>query len=221
MLIVEDNATTARLLEEGLRSDGYDAVVEATGSAGILAATTSRFDVIATDVMLPDIDGFEICRFLRAHDVETPILLLTARDGIDDRVRGLDTGADDYLVKPFAFAEFGARIRALLRRSTVLPSAPLAIGPLVLDAGRGEFAVHGQRLALSRREFAVLRALLDHCTETVDRSTLLSEVWGTQYIEAKIVDQYIRYVRRKLEAVTDQVLIETVRGAGYRLLERP
>ena len=221
VLIVEDDATTARLLEDGLRSDGYEVVVAATGAEGILAATSSRFDVISTDVMLQDVDGFEICRFLRAHDVATPILLLTARDGVDDRVHGLDVGADDYLVKPFAFAEFAARIRALRRRSVLTRTQDPVLGPLRLDSSKAEFELDGRRLALSRREFAVLRMLLDRPGETVDREELLEEVWGTTFVESTIVDQYIRYVRRKLEASTDRLLIETVRGIGYRLVEAP
>jgi two-component system OmpR family response regulator len=219
VLIVEDDATTARLIEDGLRSDGHEVVVAVTGAAGILAATSRAFDVIASDVMLPDVDGFEICRFLRLQGVETPILLLTARDAVGDRVLGLDAGADDYLVKPFAFAEFAARIRALGRRSAGLTAKEVVLGPLRLDSGRAEFEVDGRRLALSRREFAVLRTLVEHAGETLERDTMLEEVWGTRFIEANIVDQYIRYVRRKLETATDQVLIETVRGIGYRLVE--
>ncbi|MBW4041516.1 MAG: response regulator transcription factor [Acidobacteria bacterium] len=221
LLVVEDDPTTARLLEEGLRTDGHEVTVEITGSAAILTATSRQFDVIATDVMLPDIDGFEICRFLRTHGVTTPILLLTARDGVGDRVRGLDTGADDYLVKPFAFAEFAARVRALLRRGPGLSAADPALGPLRLDTEKAEFAVGGRRLALSRRESALLRALLDRAGEPVERDTLLDEVWGTRFVESTIVDQYVRYVRRKLGAMTDDVVIETVRGVGYRLVEAP
>lgn len=221
VLIVEDDGTTARLLEDGLRTDGYDVTVEGTGAGAILAATTSTFDVIAGDVMLPDVDGFEICRFLRSHGVTTPILLLTARDAIDDRVRGLDAGADDYLTKPFAFAEFSARIRALVRRSPAPPAGTLELGPLRLDPGQLEFVVGDRRLALSRREFRVLRTLLDRAGEVVARDTLLDEVWGTRFIDPNVVDQYIRYVRRKLEPLTDRVRIETVRGAGYRLAEAP
>ena len=219
LLVVEDDPTTARLLEEGLRTDGHDVTVEVTGSAAILTATSHPFDVIATDVMLPDLDGFEICRFLRAHGVTTPILLLTARDAVGDRVRGLDTGADDYLVKPFAFAEFAARVRALLRRGPGLTAVDPSLGPLRFDTEQAEFAVGGRRLALSRRESALLRALLDRAGETVERDTLLDEVWGTRFVEPTIVDQYVRYVRRKLGAVTEDVVIETVRGVGYRLVE--
>ncbi|GAA2750136.1 response regulator transcription factor [Amnibacterium kyonggiense] len=220
VLVIEDDPVTARLVEEGLRDDGHEVQVAATGSAGILAATRDRFDVIATDVMLPDVDGFEICRFLRAQEIQTPILVLTARDAVDDRVRGLDAGADDYLVKPFAFAEFAARIRALDRRHGARAADERRLGPLRLDTARGEFTVDGARLPLSPRETAVLRALLEHPGEPVEREALLQDVWGTRFIAHNIVDQYIGYVRRKLEAATDRVVVESVRGVGYRLVER-
>ncbi|MGN6444623.1 response regulator transcription factor [Amnibacterium sp.] len=221
VLVIEDDPMMARLLEEGLRADGHEVQVASTGAAGIVAATNAPFDLVATDVMLPDVDGFEICRFLRARGMSVPILLLTARDAVDDRVKGLDTGADDYLVKPFAFAEFAARVRALLRRPAAIGAADLALGPLRLDLARSEMTVDGRTLALSKREFAVLRALLERAGETVTREVLLEDVWGTTFIDPTIVDQYIRYVRRKLTAATERVVVETIRGVGYRLTEAP
>lgn len=221
VLVVEDDVTMGRQLADGLRGDGYEVVVALTGAGGILAATSERVDVIATDVMLPDVDGFEICRYLRERGVATPIILLTARDAVDDRVRGLDCGADDYLVKPFAFAELSARVRALLRRPAPAGAGALAIGPLRLDAVAHELDAGGAPIALSRRETAVLRVLLETAGEEVARQRLLDEVWGTGFVDPTIVDQYIRYLRRKLAAATDRVVVETVRGVGYRIALAP
>ncbi len=217
ILIIEDDATMAALLADGLRADGYDPEVVGTGAEGLLAATRTPFDLIATDVMLPDLDGFEICRQLRAWTVMTPIIVLTARDSVEDRVRGLDAGADDYLVKPFAFAEFAARVRALLRRPAAAPDAAAERGNVRLDASTGEVTVAGRALSLSRREFGLLRSLIGHADAVTSRETILDEVWGTVFVEPTIVDQYVRYVRRKLQAAAADVRIETLRGVGYRL----
>jgi two-component system, OmpR family, response regulator len=218
ILIVEDDVTMAGLLADGLRADGHEATVVGLGAAALLAATETDFDLIASDVMLPDIDGFEVCRQLRAWNVRTPIIVLTARDSVEDRVRGLDFGADDYLVKPFAFVEFAARVRALLRRPSVPTDAAIRAGNVRLDATTGTVTANDTVLSLSRREFGVLRVLLARPGEVTARDVILDEVWGTVFVDPTIVDQYIRYVRRKLSAAAADVSIETLRGVGYRLV---
>jgi two-component system OmpR family response regulator len=220
VLVVEDDPEMGALVASGLRADGYDVTLVGTGVDALIAAANETFAAAAIDVMLPEMSGFEICRHLRQRGSTLPVLLLTARDAVEDRVLGLDSGADDYLTKPFAFAEFSARIRALVRRDAVRPRPLIRVGRLDLEAATVRASVGGKAVPLSTKEFALLWLLASRAGETLSRPEILSEVWGTtQHIDPTIVDQYVRYVRKKLEPADAGVSIETLRGAGYRLSE--
>jgi two-component system OmpR family response regulator len=218
VLIVEDEAKMAGLLQRGLRDDGLAADVALAGEDALWMAAATDYDAIVLDVMLPGIDGFEVCRRLRAGGVQSPVLMLTARDAIDDRVRGLDTGADDYLLKPFSFAELGARLRAVARRGPIERTPVLAAGDLSLDPSTRVVRRGGAKIALSAREFALLETLMRHPGEVLDRLQLLDHVWDGDYENrSNVIDVYIRYLREKVDRPFGVASIETVRGAGYRL----
>jgi two-component system OmpR family response regulator len=208
----------ATLLERGLREEGYAVDVAATGTDGLWLASENDYAAIVLDVLLPGIDGLEVCRRLRRSDRWAPLLLLTARDAVDDRVRGLDAGADDYMPKPFSFAELAARVRALVRRRGGSRPAVLDVGDLRLDpashrAWRGE-----TELALSPKEMALLELLMRHPGEVVTRSQILDHVWDFAYDGvSNVVDQYVGYLRRKIDRPFGRQDLETVRGMGYRL----
>ena len=210
--MVEDDPTMAQVVSRALMDAGHEAVVCEDGIRALIAVGEAAFDAAAIDVMLPGASGFEVCRQIRARELTFPILMLTARDAIDDRVRGLDSGADDYLTKPFALPEFSARIRALLRRQATQQRTRLAVGDVVLDLPTGRLEVGGDPVLLTIRENGLLRALLSRSPEVVSRPEILDEVWGTRHIDQSIVDQYVRYVRRKLEAAGASAEIETVRA---------
>ena len=207
------------LIERGLTGEGYDITLVTNGMDALIAAANGDYAAAAIDVMMPEMTGFEICRHLRQHGSTLPVLLITARDAIEDRVFGLDSGADDYLTKPFAFAEFSARIRALVRREASTPKPVLRLGTLALDTASVRASVQDTPLSLSTKEFSLLRYLVSRSGETVSRSDILQEVWGTtRHIDPTIVDQYVRYLRRKLDPVDAGVRIVTVRGSGYSLV---
>ena len=208
------------LVERGLRDDGYDVTLVVNGIDALIAVAHDEFSAAAIDVMLPEMTGFEICRHLRNQGSTLPVLLLTARDAVEDRVLGLDSGADDYLTKPFAFAEFSARIRALVRRDAAAPRSTLKVGSLELDSAVVRVTVDGTSVPLSTKEFALLRLLASRAGDVLSRTEILQEVWGTiRHIDQTIVDQYVSYLRRKLDPVNSGVTISTVRGAGYVLRE--
>jgi two-component system OmpR family response regulator len=220
VLVVEDDPKMAALIRRGLSEDGVLVDAAPDGEDALWMAGSTDFDAIVLDVMLPGIDGFETCRRLRADGVWTPILLLTARDAVEDRIAGLDGGADDYLVKPFAFGELLARLRALVRRGAEARPAVLAVGDLRLDPAarrvwRGETEVE-----LSPREFALLEALMRRPGEAVSRLQLLDHAWDYAYENrSNVVDVYVRYLREKVDRPFGTAAIETVRGHGYRLRE--
>lgn len=216
LLLAEDDPAIAAAVRDGLRSDGYDVTIAETGTDALIAVENDSFDLAALDVMLPGMDGFEVCRRVREAGHRLPILMLTARDAVEDRVRGLDVGADDYLTKPFAFPELAARLRALMRRHEQLGRTDIAVGDLVLHLDSDRLEVGGVPVSLSSREFQLLRLLAGRSGAVIDRETALDEVWGTRHIDPQVVDQYIGYLRRKLSAST--VVIETIRGQGYRLV---
>jgi two-component system OmpR family response regulator len=218
VLIVEDEVKMAGLIRRGLREDGMAADVAVKGEDALWMAGATEYDAIVLDVMLPGADGFEVCRRLRADGVRSPVLMLTARDAVDDRVRGLDTGADDYLTKPFSFAELTARLRALARRGPIERPPVLAAGDLHLDAS-GRRVWRGETdIALSAREFALLETLMRHPGQVLDRLQLLDHVWDGEYENrSNVIDVYIRYLREKVDRPFGVESIETVRGAGYRL----
>jgi len=218
VLIVEDEPKMSKLLARGLGEEGHAADVAATGEEALWMAGTERYDVIVLDVMLPGLDGFATCRELRAREIWTPVLMLTARDATEDRIEGLDTGADDYLVKPFAFGELLARLRALVRRAPAERPTELGAGDLRLDpaahrAWRGE-----HELELSAKEFALLELFLRHAGEVLSRPQLLDGAWDMAFeSRSNIVDVYVRYLREKIDRPFDRHSLETVRGVGYRL----
>jgi two-component system OmpR family response regulator len=214
VLVVEDEPKLASLLREGLRRQGMAVDLAATGPDALVAATSAPYDVILLDVMLPGIDGFEVCRRLRALEVWSPTLMLTARDEIEDRVRGLDCGADDYLIKPFSSEELLARIRALVRRGGPPRPARISVGDISLDPATREVWRAGEALSLTAREFSLLETFMRRPGEVLSRLELLEHVWDGSYENrSNVIDVYIGYLRDKL----GRERIETVRGAGYRL----
>jgi two-component system OmpR family response regulator len=213
-LVVEDHAKLASLIHRGLSEEGYAVDVAPDGPQALVRATATEYDVIVLDVMLPGLDGFEVCRRLREQTVQTPVLMLTARDGVDDRIAGLDLGADDYLTKPFAFDELLARLRALARRGAIERTPVLEVGPLRLDPRTKQVWRDGEEVELSAKEFALLETFMRHPGQVLSRFELLEHAWDFAYEnKSNVVDVYVRYLRRKLGRST----IETVRGAGYRL----
>ncbi|WP_457099344.1 response regulator transcription factor [Microbacterium sp. P5_E9] len=218
VLTVEDEPEMAELLARGLRAEGYIVDVAGDGVEALTLAKQGAYDIAVLDVMLPGMSGFEVCRWLRRQNDGLAIILLTARDAVDDRVTGLDAGADDYLTKPFEFAELAARLRALRRRDAIGASR-LEISGLQIDMLRHEISAGGKELRLSRTEFDLLRLLAVNHGKVTPRAEILDSIWGSPtYIDTNIVDQYVSYVRRKLEAVGASVRIATTRGVGYELI---
>jgi len=218
ILVVEDEPEMAALLARGLRGEGYAVDLADNGIDGITLAAEGPYDIAVLDVMLPGMSGFELCRRLREQTNGLAILLLTARDAVDDRVRGLDVGADDYLTKPFEFAELAARLRALRRRDSIGASR-LDVGGLQIDLTRHEITAGGKELRLSRTEFDLLRLLAENATRVMPRAEIIDSIWGSvSYIDPNIVDQYVSYVRKKLDTVQSPVSIVTARGVGFQLI---
>ena len=218
LLVVEDSAKMANLLRRGLTEEGYAVDVASTGVDAVWMAEEFAFDAILLDIVLPDIDGFEVCRRLRAADRWSPLLMLTARDNVADRVRGLDAGADDYLIKPFAFEELFARLRSLVRRGPRERPAVVRIGDLALDPAAHSVARGAQPVELTPREFALLQYLMEHPGEAITRSRLLEHVWDFAFDgDPNIVDVYVGYLRDKIDRPFGRRSLETVRGVGYRL----
>jgi two-component system OmpR family response regulator len=218
VLVVEDEPRMADLLARGLHEEGYAVDRAGDGHEAIWLAEQVPYDAIVLDVMIPGRDGMEVCRHLRREGSATPVLLLTARDDVDDRVNGLDSGADDYLTKPFSFAELYARLRALTRRPTSSSaSAPLAVGDLQLDPTARQVWRAGQIVNLSPREFELLELFVRHAGETLTRRRILDEVWDEIRVDSNVVDQYVGYLRRKVDRPFGRCDLETVRGRGYRL----
>ncbi len=218
VLIVEDQVKLAKVLRGGLRKHGLVADVAARGEDALWMASSARYDVLLLDVMLPGIDGIETCRRLRADGVWTPVLMLTARDGIGDRVSGLDGGADDYLTKPFAFAELLARLRALSRRAPAERPSVLRVGELRLDPAERRVWRGATELDLSAKEFLLLEAFMRRPEEVLSRLELLESAWDQAYDNrSNIVDAYIRRLREKVDRPFGADTLQTVRGSGYRL----
>src|SRR5689334_9278305 len=218
VLIVEDELRMASLIRRGLVNEGRAADMAGSGEDALWMAPAHDYDAVILDVMLPDLDGFEVCRRLRTAGMWSPVLMLTARDSVDDRVAGLDSGADDYLVKPFAFAELLARLRALARRGETGRPAVLSVGDLRLDPATREVTRASTAILLSAKEFALLETFMRRPGEVLSRFHLLEHAWDFAYENrSNVVDVYIRRLRRKIDEPFGRHSLETVRGAGYRL----
>ncbi len=218
VLVVEDEVRLASLIRKGLREEGLLADVAGKGEDALWMAGATDYDVIVLDVMLPGIDGFETCRRLRADGVRSPILMLTARDAIEDRIEGLDTGADDYLTKPFDYGELLARLRALARRAPAGRGPVLRVGDLELDPATRRVRRGEADIPLSTKEFQVLEVFMRHPGEVLSRYQLLEGAWDTGYEHrSNVIDVYVNYLREKIDRPFGVRTLETVRGAGYRL----
>ena len=222
LLVVEDEQKVADALREGLEGEGYDVVVERTGEDAFFRITTDRFDVILLDLMLPGRDGVQVLTALRDQGVDTPVVVLTARDTLQDRIIGLDTGADDYLVKPFAFAELLARIRAVVRRGRATDTRRLDIGGLEIEMSTRQVTRDGRSVELTAKEFELLHHLARHAGQVVSRDTLAREVWHETARSTtldNVIDVHISRLRRKVDLDHPTKLIHTVRGVGFVLRE--
>lgn len=218
ILVVEDERKVAKALQEGLEAESYSVAVAYTGEDGFFQLTSEQFDLLILDVMLPGRSGLQVLEAARKQGLRIPVLLLTAKDAIADRVRGLDTGADDYLVKPFAFAELSARVRALLRRSTSEPAAVLRIQDLEMDLAGRTVKRGGRTVELTVREFELLEYLLRHQGEVVSREMLARDVWKepTRHTPLdNVIDVHMVRLRRKVDEGFDSKLVRTVRGVGF------
>lgn len=222
ILVVEDEPKIGQALREGLESESYEVTLAQTGEEGFFHASTHAFDLIILDVMLPGRDGIEVLQTLRKQGMKTPVLLLTAKDAIEDRVFGLDAGADDYLVKPFAFAELSARIRALLRRNRTETEAVLTVGRLEVDPVRRTVIREGQRIELTAREFELLEYLASNHGRVVSREMLARDVWKETARATpldNVIDVHIARLRRKVDDPFEAKLLQTVRGVGFTINE--
>jgi DNA-binding response OmpR family regulator len=218
VLVVDDEDSLRQALERALRLEGFAVDTASGGHAALDAVARRPPAVIVLDVTMPDLDGVTVVKRLRAAGIDTPVCILSARDDIDDRVAGLQAGADDYLVKPFAIAELTARLRALLRRRAPQDGGPVVAGDLVVDPRRHVAALAGRELDLTRREFELLEAFARHSGQVLSRDQLLRQVWGyTSDVDTNVVDVFVGYLRRKLEGPGEQRLLHTVRGVGWAL----
>ena len=216
ILIVEDDASIRNVLVRGLTEEGFAVDQAADGEDGLWKASDPAYDVIILDLVLPKKDGLAVLRELRSRAVTTPVLILTARDAVPDRIRGLDDGADDYLVKPFAFEELLARVRALLRRSRRVYDPVLRVGHLALDRSTRRIRCKDANVELSKREFAILEYLMQHPGEVLTRTRIYEHVWNEQMeLTSNVIDVHIKEIRRKIARAGGKGIIRTVRGAGY------
>lgn len=219
ILIVEDERKISAYIQRALEEQGYAVDAAYNGREALDWARNAQYDVIVLDILLPEIDGITVCKELRLHDVRTPILMLTARDTVDDRVAGLDAGADDYLIKPFALKELLARIRAMARRSADIPKSPmLQIADLTLDTLTRRVKRGNKPIDLTSKEYAILECLMREPDRVLTRTQIAEHVWNYDVLNhSNVVDVYIRNLRRKIDDDFDPKLIHTVRGAGYRI----
>jgi heavy metal response regulator len=221
VLVVEDERKIADFIRRGLTEQGYAVDIAYDGDEALDWPAVAEFDVVVLDVMLPGRDGIEVCRTLRERGARVPILMLTARDAVEDRVRGLDSGADDYLVKPFAFAELLARLRALARREPGMIAPSLELGDLTLDTTTREVSREGQVIEMTTKEYAILEYMMRHPNQVLTRSMIAEHVWNYDFDNASnVIDVHIRNLRRKIDDGFSTKLISTIRGAGYRISSR-
>jgi len=218
VLVVEDERRIAEFLCRGLSEQGYAVDVASDGEEALDWPAVAEFDAIILDVMLPVRDGFQVCRVLRERGVKTPILMLTARDAVEDRVRGLDSGADDYLVKPFAFSELLARLRALSRREHAALGTVLSVADLTMNTSARDVRRHGVSIELTTKEYALLEYLMRHANQVLTRTMIAEHVWNYDFDNAtNVIDVHVRNLRRKVDEPFRTKLVQTVRGAGYRI----
>ena len=217
ILIVEDDQRIAGFIKKGLEESGYNVALAHDGEDGFLDARYNPYDLMVLDLMLPKMDGIEVARKLRRAGNTTPILMLTARDTEQDKIRGLDVGADDYLTKPFGFGEFLARVRALLRRESMARASVMRVGDLEVDTAARRVYRAGAEIPLSWREYVLLEYLVHHAGQVVTRNLLMETVWSDSEAESNVIDVYVGYLRQKIDAPFGRPLIHTVRGVGYVL----
>lgn len=218
VLVVEDDAGISRFIHQGLNEAGYAVDVASNGREGVNYAIVTDYDVIVLDVLLPELDGLSVLKDLRQRGLQTPVLLLTALDTVQDRVLGLDAGADDYLIKPFDFTELLARLRALLRRPPLQTDVVLQVGNLEMDTVQRLVRRGDRPIELSPREFSLLEYLMRHPNQVLSRTQIAQHVWSFDfYGDFKVIDVYIGYLRRKIDRYEPSSLIQTVRGVGYRI----
>ncbi|MFH0892515.1 MAG: response regulator transcription factor [Candidatus Falkowbacteria bacterium] len=221
ILVVEDEVKITRFIKKGLEMEHYTVDVAYDGKEGLEKAEINSYDLIILDIMLPKLDGIEVCKKLRENKVETPIIMLTARDTVDDRVRGLDAGADDYLVKPFAFGELVARIRALLRREKTIKTTKLQVGDLSLDPATHEVFRGGKEIQLSSKEYRLLDYMMRRPGLVCTRTMIGEHIWGYNFTDdSNVIDVYISYLRRKVDSGFKSRLIHTVRDVGYKIQDK-
>jgi two-component system OmpR family response regulator len=218
LLVVEDEVRMASLLKRGFEEEGYAVDVAGTGPEAVWLGTEYEYAAIILDVLLPELDGFSVCRKLREANRWSPVIMLSALDAVEERVRGLDAGADDYLTKPFSFAELSARLRALVRRGAGKRPPTLVVGDLVLDPADRSVRRSEVEIALSPKEFSLLELFMRHPGELLTRARILEQVWDFAFDgTSNVVDQYVAYLRRKIDYPFGRSDLETVRGVGYRL----
>jgi heavy metal response regulator len=218
ILLVEDDSRIARFVNKGLTEEGYAVDIVTNGEDALFFAGSAPYDLIVLDLLLPKIDGISVCRRLRRKDMKVPILILTAKDSIEDRVTGLNAGADDYLVKPFAFAELLARIRALLRRPPVLNADTLEVGDLAVDVTKHKVARAEEPIHLTPKEYSLLVFMMRNQCQVLSRTQIMEHVWNYDfYAGSNVVDVYIRYLRKKIDEGHEKKLIRTIRGVGYTI----
>lgn len=220
ILVIEDEIKLSNILKKALKNERYAVETAFDGEEGLDKAMKNNYSLIILDIMLPKKDGMEVCRELRNHQINTPIIMLTARGVVGDRVQGLDVGADDYLVKPFGIDELFARMRAVLRRRKVVESTILKIADLILDKTRHEVTRAGKKISLTPKEYRLLDTLIRHNSQAMTRRQLIDEAWGPNFTEANNeLNVHIRYLRRKIDPTNAKPLIHTIRGVGYTLKE--
>jgi len=220
ILVIEDNRRLCNVIKQGLQEEGFAVDIAYDGEDGEYFASNEPYDLIILDIMLPKKDGIDICHELRLKKINTPILMLTARDTVEDRIKGLDTGADDYLIKPFAFGELLARIRALLRREGNSKSPKLQVGDLTMDTRTREVYRGQRRIELTNKEYGLLEYFMRHPNAVVSRATLEDHIWDYEFDSmSNLINVYIRRLRRKLDEQGQASIIQTKRGAGYSLRE--
>jgi DNA-binding response OmpR family regulator len=222
VLLVEDEPRLSRVIKKGLIEDGFAVDIAFDGEEGLFLAESEPYDVIVLDIMLPKLDGLEVCRRLRGKNVKTPILILTAKAAVEDKVAGLDSGADDYVTKPFAFIELRSRIHALLRRSTGESSPQLTTADLIVDPMKHIVTRAGAKIILTPKEFSILELLLWHKDEVVTRTMITEHVWDYNFEGmSNIVDVFVASLRRKIDKKSSHKLLHTIHGVGYKMSESP